>query len=61
VFSSEFDFFGELADAGVAVDDYGRPDREEARAAWQRFGAEFLAGFTGGYVPWALREFGGAR
>jgi hypothetical protein len=54
-------FRSDLRDTGVAMDDYGRPDREEARAAWQRFGAEFLAGFTGGHTPWALIEFGNPR
>jgi hypothetical protein len=58
VFSSEFDFFDDLRDAGIALDDHGRPDREEARAAWHRFGAEFLAGFSGEHVPWAVAEFG---
>ncbi|MBJ7402959.1 MAG: hypothetical protein JHD07_06510 [Bradyrhizobium sp.] len=61
VFSSEFDFFGELADAGVETDAYGRPDLEEARTAWQRFGPEFMAAFTEKHVPWALREFGDPR
>lgn len=61
VFGSEFDFFGDLLDAGVALDDYGRPDRVEARLAWQRYGAEFLAHFTESYLPWALREFGDPR
>ncbi|SFN02549.1 hypothetical protein SAMN05216573_10776 [Bradyrhizobium sp. Rc3b] len=58
VFSSEFDFFGELADAGVETDAHGRPELEEARAAWQRFGAEFMAQFTDSHVPWALQRFG---
>jgi hypothetical protein len=58
VFSSEFDFFGELRDAGVETDAYGRPDREEACSAWQRYGAEFLSTFTDSYVPWALQTFG---
>jgi hypothetical protein len=61
VFSSEFDFFGELKDAGVETDEHGRPDREEARAAWKRLGAEFLAEFRESYVPWALTEFGEPR
>jgi hypothetical protein len=58
VFSSEFDFFGELQDAGVKTDAYGRPDREEARAAWQRHGAGFLSTFRDSHQPWALAEFG---
>ncbi|WP_445222132.1 hypothetical protein ACKWRH_20880 [Bradyrhizobium sp. Pa8] len=61
VFSSEFDFFGELADAGIETDAYGRPDREEARAAWQRFGAEFMSTFKDTHQPWALTEFGEPR
>jgi hypothetical protein len=61
VFSSQFDFFDELADAGVATDAYGRPDREEALKAWQRFGAEFMAKFRETHVPWALEQFGDPR
>jgi hypothetical protein len=61
VFSSEFDFFGELRDAGVETDAYGRPDREEARKAWQRLGAEFLSTFRDSHQPWALAEFGEPR
>ena len=51
-------FIGDLRDAGVETDENGRPDIEDARAAWQRFGAEFLAQFTGSHTPWALAEFG---
>ncbi len=67
VFASEFDFFGELRDAGVSVDEHGRPDNEEARAAWQRFGVEFLANFANEYprgahfTPWAVVQFGEPR
>jgi hypothetical protein len=64
VFGSEFDLFGDLADAGVAVDKDRRPDREEAHAAWQRLGAAFLAEFEAHnehYVPWALAQFGDPR
>ncbi|UPU00215.1 hypothetical protein J4G48_0020245 [Bradyrhizobium barranii subsp. apii] len=61
VFSSEFDFFGELADAGIATDAHGRPDREEARAAWKQYGVEFMASFTDNHTPWALEEFGEPR
>jgi hypothetical protein len=61
VFCCGFDFSGgELEDAGVRLDAYGRPDLDEARAAWQRFGAEFMQ------LPrhpllgpaWALERFG---
>jgi hypothetical protein len=58
VFSSEFDFFGELRDAGVETDEHGRPDREEARAAWKRLGSDFLSTFRDSYTPWALAQFG---
>ncbi len=62
VFSSEFDFFGDLADAGVETDAYGRPDREEAHQAWQRLGAEFLRLTPPRHPalgpPWALQESG---
>lgn len=61
VFASEFDFFGELRDAGIATDQNGRPEIEEACAAWKRFGAEFLAGFTDIHTPWALELFGDPR
>jgi hypothetical protein len=61
VFSSQFDFFGELRDAGVETDAYGRPDREAARKAWQRFGVEFMSTFRDSHQPWALAEFGEPR
>ncbi len=61
VFASEFDFFGDLSDAGVKLDAYGRPSRKEAHEAWQRYGSEFLAGFNGSHIPWALTEFGEPR
>lgn len=62
VFETGFDFFGELPDAGVETDAYGRPDRVVARAAWQRLGAEFLRTLPPRHPvlgpPWALKEFG---
>jgi hypothetical protein len=61
VFSSEFDFFGELRDAGVATDEYGRPDVEVAREAWQRLGDEFLLTFRDSFTPWAVAQFGEPR
>lgn len=59
-FESRFDFFGELTDAGVATDAYGRPDMEEARKAWQRYGAEFMQIPRHPMLgpPWALEQFG---
>lgn len=65
-FESEFDLFGDL-DGLVQTDASGRPDREEARVAWQLHGAEFMADFAARYprgshfVPWAVREFGEPR
>lgn len=61
VFSSEFDFFGDLQDAGIDTDAYGRPELEEARAAWKQYGGEFMASFADNHTPWALREFGDPR
>lgn len=62
VFETEFDFSGDLPDAGVETDAYGRPDREVARAAWQRLGAEFMRTLPLRHPalgpPWALAEFG---
>ena len=58
------DYFDDLERAGVRVDSYGRPKREDAEAAWQRLGAAFLQQYHDPYVvPWALTEFGqpGAR
>lgn len=62
-FESEFDLFSDLAGL-VEMDQSGRPDREAAREAWRRYGAEFMADFAARYpsgahfTPWALREFG---
>lgn len=66
VFESEFDLFSDL-DGLVEMDEHGRPDIETARAAWQRYGEEFLADFAARYprgahfVPWGLAEFGDPR
>lgn len=62
-FESEFDLFGDL-DGLVQTDAHGRPSRQDAEDAWQRFGGAFLAEFEtrgGHFVPWALREFGEPR
>jgi hypothetical protein len=67
VFESQFDFFGDLDGTGVQRDEHGQPDREEARQAWQRLGAAFLADFAAKYpngahfVPWAVATFGEPR
>ncbi|RZN21118.1 hypothetical protein [Bradyrhizobium sp. Leo121] len=55
-----FDLFGDLADAGVQTDAYGRPDPEDARQAWQRFGMEIMQRPRHPLLgpPWGLTEFG---
>jgi len=58
-----FDYFDDLPDAGVDTDAYGRPDRAEAAAAWQEFGAVIMARWqteasTQERRPWAFDEFG---
>ncbi|WP_237684123.1 hypothetical protein [Pseudaminobacter soli (ex Zhang et al. 2022)] len=58
VFQSGHDYFEDLADIGVPVDAYGRPDRAEAEAAWRQFGDLFLAECEDDFEPWALSEFG---
>lgn len=66
-FCSEFDLFLDLEGAGVKLDAYGRPDREEASQAWQQFGRAFLEEFAAEYpngahfTPWALAAFGDPR
>lgn len=55
------DFVDELRDAGVETDAYGRPDREEARKAWQRLGAEFMSTYNESHTPWAVQQFGEPR
>ncbi len=64
VFETGYDVFSDLRYAGITLDKDDRPDREEARAAWQRFGKAFLADFAARhpngtlYRIWALNEFG---
>ncbi len=56
---TEFDFFDDLPALGVPTDQYGRPDREAARAAWAQYGARILAEHDAAMgPPWALTEFG---
>ena len=58
-FKSGWDFFADLPSVGVATDEYGRPSRGDALAAWRRLGEAFLADYCDPHVqPWALREFG---
>ena len=69
VFETGHDGFSYLRWAGIALNNDGRPDREEARAAWERFGRAFLEEYAfrnpngpGRYgPPWALSEFGQPR
>lgn len=58
VFVSGHDYFGELSEAGIATDAYGRPDRAVAEEAWRRFGSAFLCMHDGAVKPWALEQFG---
>ncbi|MGX0962738.1 hypothetical protein AB7M63_003187 [Bradyrhizobium japonicum] len=66
VFETGYDGFSDLRWAGIALDRDGRPDREEAHAAWRRFGRAFLEEYSarnpngpGRYgPPWALTTFG---
>lgn len=63
-FESGFDFFGELADAGI-VPRGEEPSLELARDTWRRIGRDvlvYLDRFYAGYHPperpfWAEREF----
>jgi len=62
VLATGCDIFGDLAEFGIATDDYGKPDEAAARAAWIEFGAwilaEFKPGDFGRSQPWALESFG---
>ncbi len=58
VFDCGFDFFDELPALGVATDPYGKPDREQARAAWEQHGERWLAEYQNDEPQWAEREFG---
>jgi hypothetical protein len=68
-FENGYDGFGDLKYCGIWTDERGYPEREEARAAWQRFGRAFLEEYAirnpsgpGRYgPPWALTEFGEPR
>jgi hypothetical protein len=66
-FESGFDMFSDLHHAGIELDKDRRPDLEEARAAWRRYGDAFMADFAAKYpsgahfVPWALAQLGDPR
>lgn len=66
-FECEFDYFDDLPEIGVHTDSYGLPDREEAEAAWHRYGAAFMAEWRArphhpdDLDPWAFTAFGEPR
>lgn len=53
------DFFGELRAIGVVMDSNGRPNQEQAHAAWLAYGQQLLAerGPTEGQT-WGELKFG---
>ncbi|MDX3928697.1 MAG: hypothetical protein QHC90_23190 [Shinella sp.] len=58
-----FDLFDDLPDYGIQTDQYGRPDREAAEAAWRALGHALLERWTVTRrhietPAWALTEFG---
>lgn len=59
VLSSGHDFFGDAAELGISTDEYGRPSRAEAEAAWRQYGPNMAA--EAGRCDaalWAATEFG---
>ena len=62
VFDTGYDFFDDLPALGVWTDNYSRPDPEDAREAWERFGAGYLQSHSGkdarGGPIWAINLFG---
>ncbi|MBX4964476.1 hypothetical protein [Rhizobium binae] len=63
VFSSGFDYFRELEEIGIDLDDRGRPSREDVEAAWRRLGEAFMdiPRHPDQGEPWAVTEFGDPR
>lgn len=63
VFSSGHDYFRELEEIGIVLDEYGRPSLNEAEAAWRRLGEAFLEipRHPDQGEPWALTMFGDPR
>jgi hypothetical protein len=63
---SGFDFFDDLPDAGVEVDDHGKPSREEALAAWEAYGLDLMERWRKQRAAvdqpaWAVEQFGEPR
>ena len=59
VFGTGRDFFGEAEDMlRLPASDADWRDRPEAREAWERVGADYLATFGEGRAGWALTMFG---
>lgn len=58
IFTFGFDILNRAHMAGVKLDARLRPDMAEARAAWRRYGAQFLSEYGDDGEPWALTEFG---
>ncbi len=60
------DFFGDLRDAGVWVDERGNPSRDDAVEAWLAFADQLIETWKTSrrhhdQDAWALREFGDPR
>lgn len=58
VFVFGFDMLHRASMAGIKIDERLRPDMGEARAAWLRYGAQFLSEYGDDGDPWALTAFG---
>lgn len=60
------DYFGDLRDAGVWVDERGNPSRDDAVEAWLAFADQLIETWKVSrrhqdQDAWALREFGDPR
>lgn len=59
ILESGYDFFNDAHEVGIVTDAYGRPDREDARAAWEVYGPQIVADRDPRLgPPWGEREFG---
>lgn len=59
MFLSGHDFFSDLVEAGVIADANAHPDDAITLAAWERYGADFIArNYDPHHTPWAVRELG---
>jgi len=65
LFSSGYDFFGDLDVLGFSANDADRAARAAAPEAWARLGEAFMATWEPDppvrEEPWALQEFGKPR